>query len=161
MKFIYLMMHSVLCLYLGCSTSVYKFWHWGFGTWVKWCSEAVEMDTERTKSKWKGNCWFKACSLSFSSFIFCVFLLEIFLSWRRFLKSVCLKATANVVPQHWQPNSGLLMANDVSGVNLEESVPCIALSKNDSYVMSACGGKVSLFNMMTFKVSHSIHVLQT
>uniref|UniRef100_A0A7N2LR31 Uncharacterized protein n=1 Tax=Quercus lobata TaxID=97700 RepID=A0A7N2LR31_QUELO len=42
------------------------------------------------------------------------------------------KATANIVPQHWQPNSGLLMANDVSGVILEESVPCIALSKNDS-----------------------------
>ncbi|XP_065626622.1 topless-related protein 3-like [Quercus suber] len=62
------------------------------------------------------------------------------------------KATANIVPQYWQPNSGLLMANDVSGVILEESVPCIALSKNDSYVMSACGGKVSLFNMMTFKV---------
>ncbi|CAK9134797.1 unnamed protein product [Ilex paraguariensis] len=62
------------------------------------------------------------------------------------------KATANVVPQLWQPNSGLLMTNDVSGVNLEEAVPCIALSKNDSYVMSAAGGKVSLFNMMTFKV---------
>lgn len=44
------------------------------------------------------------------------------------------------------------MTNDVSGVNLEEAVPCIALSKNDSYVMSAAGGKVSLFNMMTFKV---------
>lgn len=63
-----------------------------------------------------------------------------------------LQATANVVPQHWQPNSGLLMTNDISGVNLEEAVPCIALSKNDSYVLSACGGKVSLFNMMTFKV---------
>ncbi|KAK9292226.1 hypothetical protein L1049_020189 [Liquidambar formosana] len=62
------------------------------------------------------------------------------------------KATASVAPQHWQPNSGLLMTNDVSGVNLEEAVPCIALSKNDSYVMSATGGKVSLFNMMTFKV---------
>lgn len=44
------------------------------------------------------------------------------------------------------------MTNDVSGVNLEEVHPCIALSKNDSYVMSASGGKVSLFNMMTFKV---------
>ncbi|KAL8553899.1 hypothetical protein ACS0TY_002242 [Phlomoides rotata] len=62
------------------------------------------------------------------------------------------KATASVTPQHWQPNSGLLMTNDVSGVNLEEAVPCIALSKNDSYVMSAAGGKVSLFNMMTFKM---------
>lgn len=62
------------------------------------------------------------------------------------------KATAHHVPQHWQPNSGLLMSNDVIGVNVEEAVPCIALSKNDSYVMSAAGGKVSLFNMMTFKV---------
>ncbi|KAK6243008.1 hypothetical protein QUC31_009417, partial [Theobroma cacao] len=44
------------------------------------------------------------------------------------------------------------MTNDVSGVKLEIAVPCIALSKDDSYVMSATGGKVSLFNMMTFKV---------
>ncbi|GMY21830.1 topless-related protein 3-like isoform X2 [Fagus crenata] len=72
--------------------------------------------------------------------------------WARNEQNPSGKATANVAPQHWQPNSGLLMANDVSGVNLEEAVPCIALSKNDSYVMSACGGKVSLFNMMTFKV---------
>ncbi|KAI3926997.1 hypothetical protein MKW98_027770 [Papaver atlanticum] len=62
------------------------------------------------------------------------------------------KATTSIVPQHWQPNNGLLMTNDISGVNLEEAVPCIALSKNDSYVMSATGGKISLFNMMTFKV---------
>ena len=50
------------------------------------------------------------------------------------------------------------MANDVSGVNLEESNPCVALSKNDSYVMSAAGGKVSLFNMMTFKVYMNLKV---
>lgn len=49
--------------------------------------------------------------------------------------------------------SGILMTNDVTDTNPEEAVPCIALSKNDSYVMSASGGKVSLFNMMTFKVS--------
>ncbi|GFY94903.1 TOPLESS-related 2 [Actinidia rufa] len=72
--------------------------------------------------------------------------------WVRSEQNPSGKATANVVPQHWQPNSGLLMTNDVTGVNIEEAVPCIALSKNDSYVMSACGGKVSLFNMMTFKV---------
>ncbi|KAJ1409795.1 WD40/YVTN repeat-like-containing domain superfamily [Sesbania bispinosa] len=48
------------------------------------------------------------------------------------------------------------MTNDISGVNLDEAVPCIALSKNDSYVMSACGGKVSLFNMMTFKVKSKL-----
>ncbi|KAL3750066.1 hypothetical protein ACJRO7_011102 [Eucalyptus globulus] len=72
--------------------------------------------------------------------------------WARNDQNPSGKATASVVPQHWQPSSGLLMANDVSGVNLDEAVPCIALSKNDSYVMSACGGRVSLFNMMTFKV---------
>lgn len=73
-----------------------------------------------------------------------------------FMKSslmfVGLKATASVVPQHWQPNSGLLMTNDFPD-NVEEVIPCIALSKNDYYVLSACGGKVSLFNMMTFKAT--------
>ncbi|XVF57547.1 hypothetical protein PTKIN_Ptkin06aG0214600 [Pterospermum kingtungense] len=72
--------------------------------------------------------------------------------WPRNEQNPSGKATATVVPQLWQPNSGLLMTNDITGVNLEEAVPCVALSKNDSYVMSATGGKVSLFNMMTFKV---------
>ncbi|GLJ09472.1 hypothetical protein SUGI_0110320 [Cryptomeria japonica] len=62
------------------------------------------------------------------------------------------KATASIPPQRWQPSSGLQMTNDITDTNPEEAVPCIALSKNDSYVMSASGGKVSLFNMMTFKV---------
>lgn len=45
------------------------------------------------------------------------------------------------------------MTNDAAETtNPEEAVPCFALSKNDSYVMSASGGKISLFNMMTFKV---------
>ncbi|CAO2193109.1 unnamed protein product [Urochloa humidicola] len=72
--------------------------------------------------------------------------------WSRNEQNPSGKATASVVPHHWQPNSGLVMTNDTSDTNPEEAVPCIALSKNDSYVMSACGGKVSLFNMMTFKV---------
>ncbi|KAL5996259.1 hypothetical protein ACLOJK_026333 [Asimina triloba] len=72
--------------------------------------------------------------------------------WSRNEQNPSGKATSSAVPQHWQPSSGLLMTNDVSETTTEEAVPCIALSKNDSYVMSACGGKVSLFNMMTFKV---------
>ncbi|KAG5555885.1 hypothetical protein RHGRI_006513 [Rhododendron griersonianum] len=63
-----------------------------------------------------------------------------------------LKATASVFPLQWQPASGLSMTNDVTGVNLEEAVPCMALSKNYSKIISACGGKVSLFNIETFKV---------
>ncbi|KAL5539764.1 hypothetical protein UlMin_003025 [Ulmus minor] len=61
------------------------------------------------------------------------------------------KATTSIVPQLWQPSSGILMTNDISDTNPEDAVPCFALSKNDSYVMSASGGKISLFNMMTFK----------
>ncbi|KAH9683623.1 Topless-related protein 2 [Citrus sinensis] len=71
--------------------------------------------------------------------------------WNRTEQNPSGKATAAVAPQHWQPSNGLLMTNDVPE-NAEDVVPCVALSKNDSYVMSACGGKVSLFNMMNFKV---------
>ncbi|XP_047313199.1 topless-related protein 4-like isoform X2 [Impatiens glandulifera] len=61
------------------------------------------------------------------------------------------QATANVAPQLWQPANGILMTNDIGDTSPEETVSCFALSKNDSYVMSASGGKISLFNMMTFK----------
>ncbi|GJX17232.1 topless-related protein 4-like protein isoform X1, partial [Tanacetum coccineum] len=71
--------------------------------------------------------------------------------WPRNDRNSTGKATANVVPQLWQPASGILMTNVISETNPEEAVPCFALSKNDSYVMSASGGKISLFNMMTFK----------
>ncbi|KAL3840982.1 hypothetical protein ACJIZ3_025573 [Penstemon smallii] len=71
--------------------------------------------------------------------------------WQRNERNPNGKASAAVAPQLWQPSSGILMTNDISETNLEEAVPCFALSKNDSYVMSASGGKISLFNMMTFK----------
>lgn len=71
--------------------------------------------------------------------------------WTRSERNSTGKATANVLPQLWQPSSGILMTNDVADTSSEEAVPCFALSKNDSYVMSASGGKISLFNMMTFK----------
>ncbi|TYJ31477.1 hypothetical protein E1A91_A06G201300v1 [Gossypium mustelinum] len=71
--------------------------------------------------------------------------------WQRGDRNSNGKATASVAPQLWQPSSGILMTNDVADTNPEEAVPCFALSKNDSYVMSASGGKISLFNMMTFK----------
>ncbi|CAN4088548.1 unnamed protein product [Withania somnifera] len=71
--------------------------------------------------------------------------------WQRNERNSSGKATASVSPQLWQPSSGILMTNDVHEPNHEEAVSCFALSKNDSYVMSASGGKISLFNMMTFK----------
>ncbi|KAG1354187.1 protein TOPLESS-RELATED PROTEIN 2 [Cocos nucifera] len=73
--------------------------------------------------------------------------------WQRNERNPSGKSTASVAPQLWQPANGILMTNEISDSNpAEESTACIALSKNDSYVMSASGGKVSLFNMMTFKV---------
>ncbi|XP_058728883.1 topless-related protein 1-like isoform X2 [Vicia villosa] len=71
--------------------------------------------------------------------------------WPRNERNSSGKANASVQPLLWQPSSGILMTNDIADSNPEDSVPCFALSKNDSYVMSASGGKISLFNMMTFK----------
>ncbi|KAJ7966212.1 Protein TOPLESS [Quillaja saponaria] len=61
------------------------------------------------------------------------------------------KATTKVTPQLVQPTSGIMMTNDLMDGKTEKALPCFALSKNDSYIMSASGGKISLFNMMTFK----------
>ncbi|XP_071686114.1 topless-related protein 4-like isoform X2 [Rutidosis leptorrhynchoides] len=71
--------------------------------------------------------------------------------WTKNERNKIPKATTSIVPIFWQPTSGILMTNVISDANPEESVSCFALSKNDSYVMSASGGKISLFNMMTFK----------
>ncbi|KAG2294651.1 hypothetical protein Bca52824_041320 [Brassica carinata] len=70
------------------------------------------------------------------------------ISWERYTIS---SANSNIPPQLWQPSSGVVMTNDTREGSKEDVVPCFALSKNDSYVMSASGGKISLFNMMTFK----------
>ncbi|KAA8521604.1 hypothetical protein F0562_012277 [Nyssa sinensis] len=65
------------------------------------------------------------------------------------------KVTTKVLPQLWQPRSGLLMTNDFTGINFEEVLSCLSLSKNDSYVVSASGGRISLFNMLSFKTMKS------
>uniref|UniRef100_A0A0A9EY17 Uncharacterized protein n=1 Tax=Arundo donax TaxID=35708 RepID=A0A0A9EY17_ARUDO len=48
------------------------------------------------------------------------------------------------------------MKNDTSDSNPEEATACFALSKNESCVLSASGGKVSVFSMMTFKVVYTL-----
>ncbi|KAG5555938.1 hypothetical protein RHGRI_006549 [Rhododendron griersonianum] len=64
-------------------------------------------------------------------------------SGKRLLNSVrlFLKITTSVLPQQWSS----AMTNDVTGVNLDKAVPCMALSKYGIYIISAYGGKVSLF----------------
>lgn len=63
-----------------------------------------------------------------------------------------LQATTRCVPQQWQPKSGLLMINDLPKNGLDAIKPCFSLSRNDSYVLSASGGMISLYNMLIFKV---------
>ncbi|KAH8482795.1 hypothetical protein H0E87_030034 [Populus deltoides] len=66
-------------------------------------------------------------------------------------------AAAKVSPQLWQPRSySGLMTNDLTGSNPEETVPCFALSRNDSYLMSSSGGRISLYNLLKFKTMLSI-----
>nr|XP_048330955.1 protein TPR3-like isoform X2 [Ziziphus jujuba var. spinosa] len=61
------------------------------------------------------------------------------------------EATTKVQPSFTQPQDALPMINDVDGINHEVAVPCFALSKNDSYLVSASGGMISLFNTLTFQ----------
>ncbi|WOL13548.1 protein TPR3 isoform X2 [Canna indica] len=62
-------------------------------------------------------------------------------------------ATTSMTPVLWQPsNCSMPMTNEISGLDTDKTVHCFALSKNDSYVVSASGKKISLFNMMTFKI---------
>ncbi|CAL5359459.1 unnamed protein product [Camellia sinensis] len=73
--------------------------------------------------------------------------------WQRTEHNPSGKSSASIKPELWQPATGALMTNYTSDTKpAEESSGCIALSKNDSYLLSASGGKVSLFNMITFKI---------
>ncbi|GMH07036.1 hypothetical protein Nepgr_008876 [Nepenthes gracilis] len=58
-------------------------------------------------------------------------------------------ATTMIQPVLWHPSSGILMTNDMTGAKSEEALPCSALSNNDAYLISASGGKASLFRMST------------
>nr|GMD04573.1 topless-related protein 3-like isoform X1 [Ipomoea batatas] len=58
-------------------------------------------------------------------------------------------------PQHWQLNSGSSMTDNA------EAIPFMALSKDDSYVVSTSGGNVSLFSIMEFKVMKTFTWLQS
>ncbi|KAL3499950.1 hypothetical protein ACH5RR_039043 [Cinchona calisaya] len=65
------------------------------------------------------------------------------------------KAKTAVPPVLWCPSSGISMTNDIRETDLEEALPCLALSKNESYVVSASGEKISLFNIKNFEVTEA------
>ncbi|CAN0877532.1 Topless-related protein 4 [Linum grandiflorum] len=60
------------------------------------------------------------------------------------------QVTTEVLPELWKPkNPSATMKNDLTAN--PEALPCFALSKNDCYLLSASGGKITLYNMLTFK----------
>uniref|UniRef100_M4CP67 CTLH domain-containing protein n=1 Tax=Brassica campestris TaxID=3711 RepID=M4CP67_BRACM len=72
--------------------------------------------------------------------------------WRNSDLNLDGKATDNAAhPVLWKPKSGIMMINETSDKTPEEAIPCLALSNNDAYLVSASGGEISLFNMATFK----------
>lgn len=66
------------------------------------------------------------------------------------------EATTKCAPQLWQPRSGLLMINDLPDKSTDVVTPCFSLSKNDSYLISASGRMVNLFNMVVFKKMRNV-----
>ncbi|WVZ96533.1 hypothetical protein U9M48_042162, partial [Paspalum notatum var. saurae] len=62
------------------------------------------------------------------------------------------KCTTSVPPHLWQAEDGILMENDIANDNPEEATSCIVLSRDDHYLISASGGRISVFNMRTFHV---------
>lgn len=78
------------------------------GTWIKRTLKAVEVALRWTKSIWKGN---KDLQLTIFSFLLILLLFNL------------------IYVGTWQ--NGLLMANDIACVDLEEACQCIGLSKND------------------------------
>lgn len=66
------------------------------------------------------------------------------------------EATTACAPQLWQPKSGLLMINDLPDKSTDVVTPCFSLSKNDSYLISASGRMVNLYNMLVFKKMRNV-----
>ncbi|CAD5181956.1 unnamed protein product [Musa acuminata subsp. malaccensis] len=73
-------------------------------------------------------------------------------TWARVDHNPSGKSNASVAPRLWQPSNGAVMINDTTGANPEEGTSCMALSNNDSYVISASGGNVSLFSLVASKL---------
>lgn len=76
--------------------------------------------------------------------------------WNREDRNLSEQATTNYSPELCLPNHEIDMKNDTSARGPGEVNPCMALTKNDSFLMSCSGGKMALFNLKTFQVRHSV-----
>ncbi|WVZ96500.1 hypothetical protein U9M48_042132 [Paspalum notatum var. saurae] len=63
------------------------------------------------------------------------------------------KSTTSIPPQLWQPENGIPMKNDTANNGTHKKVTgCIALRKSDDYLVSASGGRLSVFDTSTFEI---------
>ncbi|KAI3463417.1 hypothetical protein Pfo_020080 [Paulownia fortunei] len=66
------------------------------------------------------------------------------------------KATTAVPPHSLLPFSkGTVLFNNIRMTNLEEAVPCFAVSKNDILIVSALEGKISLYDRLSYEMRKS------
>ncbi|WVZ96510.1 hypothetical protein U9M48_042141 [Paspalum notatum var. saurae] len=73
--------------------------------------------------------------------------------WERCEKNPRGKSTTSIPPQLWQPENGIPMKNDTANNGThKKATGCIALRKSDGYLVSASGGRLSVFNTSTFKI---------
>ncbi|KAM7475900.1 hypothetical protein LguiB_023143 [Lonicera macranthoides] len=78
--------------------------------------------------------------------------------WNRNEQNMTGKATTNSRPRLWEPGVRISMRNNTTEANPQNAVPCFALTSNDSYIVSASGGIVSVFNLRTFKTMATLGI---
>nr|XP_025888349.1 topless-related protein 1-like isoform X5 [Solanum lycopersicum] len=66
------------------------------------------------------------------------------------------QTTPKCTPQLWQPRSGVVPENSLLSSDAGAVSPCIALTNNGFYALSASGGAVSIFNINLYKIMKSI-----
>nr|XP_016500037.1 PREDICTED: topless-related protein 1-like [Nicotiana tabacum]XP_016500038.1 PREDICTED: topless-related protein 1-like [Nicotiana tabacum]XP_016500039.1 PREDICTED: topless-related protein 1-like [Nicotiana tabacum] len=71
--------------------------------------------------------------------------------WSKSGSNLSGQTTTKSKPQLWQPRNGVSMTNSLPSSDKGAVSPCVTLSKNDSYAISASGGMVSVFNLLMFK----------
>ncbi|MCD9639571.1 WD domain protein [Datura stramonium] len=76
--------------------------------------------------------------------------------WSKSGSNLTGQTTTKCTPQLRQPQSGLLLTNSLPSSDAGAVSPCLALTKNDSYAISASGGAVSIINILKFKKIKSI-----
>ncbi|KAK9277625.1 hypothetical protein L1049_007171 [Liquidambar formosana] len=64
--------------------------------------------------------------------------------------ALLLQENATILPQIFQPSSGIAMTNEINA-HPKNALPCFALTKTDSYLFSLSNGEISQFILKTLE----------